>query len=447
MNCKDITDILPIDLGPQPQSSLIKSTRSRTDLTNVIEHIDKLLSKYIDRIIHTPEFLQLESTWLGIHRLIKTSQSNINIRISVLQLTKGEARELAIDNTINNSDHLYNIIYNQEFNMPGGQPYSLLICDYFFSHHEPDISILRYLAKVGETSLCPVITATSPQTLKLDRWYQLNHTYSLREVTQSESHIAWNQLREEAATKYLFLTAPCFLGRTTYKKNDESYKFSHNETISSQADYCWINAAFAQADCILKAFIQHGWCTAIRGRENGGIITNLPLTNSLKATEIALSDTQEKAMSDLGIVPLCHYKNTNFAVIFACNSLYKPSQYDTIEATQNAAISARLPYILAVSRFAHFLKIIARDKIGSFISKDNLEAWLNRWISQYVNANAESKELLKAKFPLAEARVSIMETEDNPGSYEAIIHLKPWLQLEELSASLRLVTQLPKQRG
>lgn len=444
MSYKIIDDISYKNRMDKKHYQLITTDVSAPDLPNMIDQIDLLLSHMIDQVLHHSKFKVLEATWHGVARMARASHRYDDVIIALYHTSKNELLSIARNAPTLDSDPLLECVFDQEFNTPGGTPYGTLICDFTFNHSQEDVTLLRYLANIGETAHCPVITAADPSLFAIDHWHDINKFRSLSDIVQSDAHISWNQLRQEESSKYIFLTIPRFLSRHLYKEASTQFTFTHNETIRCNEDYPWCNSAYLQAECIINSFIQHGWCTSIRGRENGGTISKLPLTNALKATEHQFSDTQEKCLSDLGLIPVCHYKHTDFAVIFACNSLHQPQEYDTCEASQNAKISSRLPYILAVSRFAHYLKIIARDKIGSFSDKESIEIWLNKWISQYVNANAKAREQLKAKFPLAEARISVADTPDHPGVYQATIHLRPWLQLEALSASLRLVTQLPK---
>lgn len=421
------------------------TTTRNSSIVSVIDDIDSYLQCSIDTILHHPQFQQLEASWIGISQQLETIKDNPAVTLKLMQLTKTELYHETQQSRTYEHSKLYNSIYSKEFNTPGGQPYSILIADYSFDASDDDIDILTYLSQIGHAALCPIISAASSQLFNLDNWSAIHQQHSLSQIPQLASHIRWSTLRKHDYSKFIFLTAPAYLGRRIYTKSTNNVQYSHQEHIQHMSHYCWVNSAYAQARCIINAYLQHGWCTAIRGKENGGAIYNLPLTHSLKATQALLTDSQEHELSKLGIIPLCHYKNTNYAVIFASESVHLAAEYDSIDATQNSRISARLPYILATSRFAHYLKIIARDKIGSFMEKDDLEIWLNRWISQYVNSNARSKSLLKARFPLADASITLEDDNDNPGHYHAIIHLKPWLLLEELSASLRLVTKLPKE--
>ncbi|PHQ79858.1 MAG: type VI secretion system contractile sheath large subunit, partial [Coxiella sp. (in: Bacteria)] len=429
----------------QCDQSLATCPQSVLDTT--IHQLDTLISAQLDEILHAPDYLTLAATWIGSHELIDCHTEQSNIKLKFLSLTQAELNSAANTSSAYDKSYLYQLIYDNEFNMPGGEPFDILIGDYYFDHNEQNIVSLTYLSHIASSAVCPFIAGISPTLFKVKQWADLHKVSTLSNLIATNDHIAWRELRASENSKFIVLAAPCYLGKYTQKAAANVTDYCYNELIQSDTDYCWVNAAFAQARCILQAYNTYGWCTAIRGREGGGQISRLPLTRDLCATQTQFTDSEEHALSQQGIIPLCHYKNTNYAVIFACDTLHQPKRYDDTIATSNAKISARLPYILATSRFAHYLKVIARDKIGTFMDRDDLEHWLNTWISQYVNANAKSRGDLKARFPLAEASVQVHDDADHPGRYQAIIHLKPWLQLEELSVSLRLVTDIPKSRS
>lgn len=421
---------------------IIPLPKSPNEINHTIESIDILLNHCLNKILHHADFQAIESTWLGIIKLCNT-QDHDDARLSILQLTKSELIEQALVSNDIESSHLFNLLYDQEFNMPGGIPYASLIGDYEFTHEQTDIAALNYIGKIAEYAFCPFISGASSKLLYQPDWSSRDKLDQINTIIQDNSHTAWNGCRESSHSKFISLIAPPFIGRYPYTSNPSTFNFSFSEEAKSHGAYCWVNGAFAQAYCLIRSFNISGWCTAIRGFDSGGKIDNLPLSHDLKATQCQFSDLEEKQLSAAGITTLCQYKRSNYAVIFSSETLHKATQYDDQQATFNAKISARLPYIMAVSRFTHFVKIIARDKIGSYMSYENVKHWLNQWLLQYVNANTDSSQLLKAKFPLAEAAVDVTQRTDSPGNYHAIIHLKPWLQLEELSVSMRLVTKLP----
>jgi type VI secretion system protein ImpC len=325
----------------------------------------------------------------------------------------------------------FKAIYEREFGTPGGQPYSLLLADYHFNHSDSDLALLQGLAGVGSASFCPIITGADPSLFGFNDWQSLSKPRSLATIFDSQDYAAWRSFRASDDSRFITLTMPRVLARANHSDGKR-------ETLP-----CWMNAAYPLAARIGDAMRTSGWPVAIRGAENGGKVYNLPLAQGC-STEVAITDRREAELSQLGFLPLCHYKNTNFAVFFGSQTSHLPARFDNDNATANAAIAARLPYLLTSSRIAHYLKVMARDKMGSFLEISDAERWLNQWILSYVNGNPNSKQALKAKYPLAEAHIKVTESTHSPGTYEATAWLRPWLQFEELTTSMRLVARLPQ---
>ncbi len=395
---------------------------TETSINKAIQYLDSLINKQLSHIMQQQAFKQLESHWQGLYYLCNHTDSRNNIKIKCLDITKTELAQDQHNAGKYDRSELFKKIYQTEFNMPGGEPYSLLVFDETFSHEQDDINLLDELSKISEKSFCPLISAASPKLFGFNQWTELSYPNDIEQIFEGSEYQKWQSLREKSNSRYITLTLP----RMAFKDN------------------CWINASYALTERMCNAFYQYGWCTAIRGFEGGGKISDLPLSTNQCPTEVSINDTREAELSRLGFIPLCHYQNTDHAVFFGSDSLHKPKHYDNDNASRNAQIAARLPYIMATSRFAHYLKVIARDKVGSFMQREEVEHWLNHWINQYVNGNANSKQSLKNKYPLAEAKVEVSEIADKAGSYQATAWLKPWLQLEELSTSLRLVAEIPK---
>jgi type VI secretion system protein ImpC len=322
------------------------------------------------------------------------------------------------------------------------------------------------MSNVAAAAFCPFISAADPNLVGLDSWSELSKPRDLEKVFESVEYTRWRSFRDSEDARFTVLTMPRVLARLPYGENTKPVEeFSYEEAPSGPEgqplamehdDYCWMNASYVMGTRLTEAFAKYGWCTAIRGAEGGGKVEGLPAhvftsddgDPDLKCpTEIGITDRREAELSKLGFLPLCHYKNTDYAVFFGAQSTQRPKVYDRPEATANAAISARLPYMMATARFAHYLKVMARDKIGSFMEASDCEAWLNRWILNYVNGNPDSGPELKAKFPLAEAKIEVQEIPGQPGAYNAVAWLRPWLQMEELTASLRMVASIPKAGG
>jgi type VI secretion system protein ImpC len=419
-------------------------------LNQAIQQIEELLSLQLAEIIHHQDFLDLEARWLAIQQLSERYSSSSQIKIKIMQLTKEElSHDLCSSSTIDTSE-LHNKLYQQEFGSSGGQPYGALIGDYEFSHQQQDPLVLSKMAQLAALSFCPFLSSASANLLGLQSWQELNKPRSLAPLVDGPDYIQWQQLRDMDEARFIYLCLPRVLARAPYQSNDHHSSFNFNEASQQWTHYSWMNAAYSLAGLLANAFIQYGWCTHIRGVEGGGKVSELPTTSInhqpqlASPTETTITDSREAELSQLGLLPLCHYKHTNFAVFFGAESLQKAKVYDSTRASENSKISARLPYIMATSRFAHYLKMMGRDKIGSFISASDAEDWLNRWILNYVNGNNNSNSELKAKYPLREAKITVVESAGNPGTYQATAWLCPWLQMEELTTSMRLVAELPK---
>ena len=427
-----------------------------------IAAIDRKLSQQLNVIMHDPKFTKLEGTWRGMHYLVMNSETSTNLKIRVLNIPKRElTRDLQRAVEFDQSQ-LFKKIYENEFGTPGGEPYGALIGDYEWTQHPDDVETLRLVSNIAAGAFAPFISAAGPGMFGFDSYTELAKPRDLAKIFESADYTKWRSFRDSEDARFVSLVMPRTLARAPYgaatKPIDE---FAYEEAPYDDAgaaksmehtDYCWMNAAYAMGARLTNAFAQYGFCTAIRGAEGGGKVENLPThvfssdDGDLDAkcpTELAITDRREFELSNLGFLPLCHYKNTDYSVFFGAQSVQKPKKYDRPEATANAAISARLPYLMASSRFAHYLKIMARDKVGSFMEAADVERWLNRWILNYVNGNENAGQEMKARYPLREARVEVREIPGKPGSYNAVAHLRPWLQMEELTTSLRMVARIP----
>jgi type VI secretion system protein ImpC len=357
-------------------------------------------------------------------------------------------------------------LYENEFGSPGGEPYGALIGDYEFTSHPEDIDLLRHMSNVAAASFAPFITAAGAGMFGFESWTELSKPRDLEKIFESQEYMKWRSFRDSEDSRFVTMAMPRVLSRLPYGSATKAIdEFAYEEAplradgtpqAMDHDDYPWMNAAYVLGTRMTDAFAQYGWCTAIRGAEGGGKVENLPThifesddgdADSKCPTEIGITDRREAELSKLGFLPLCHYKNTDYAVFFGAQTTQKPKKYDRPEATANAAISARLPYMMATSRFAHYLKIMARDKIGSFMEAEDCEDWLNRWILNYVNNNADSGPDMKARYPLREARVEVKEIPGRPGSYNAVAYMRPWLQMEELTTSMRMVARIPQVGG
>lgn len=459
----DAKDML-VSLVEEAQKGVVKWDKNLLITINAaINNLDSLISKQLATIMESKPYRELEGAWRGLSYLVMNTETGTSLKIKVLNIAKKELQRDLEKAVEFDQSQLFKKIYENEFGTPGGEPYGVLIGSYYFSNHPDDIEMLSKISGVAAAAFCPFISATSPELFGFDSWSELSKPRDLAKIFDSAEYARWRNFRESEDARFVTLTLPRALARLPYGKSTHPIEeFDFEETLldtqgkSKQLDhenYCWMNAAYLLGVRLTTAFSIYGWCTAIRGAEGGGKVEGLPMhifksddgdIDSQCPTEIGITDRREAELSKLGFLSLCHYKNTAYAVFFGAQTVQKPLQYDTPAATANAAISARLPYIMAASRFAHYLKIMARDKIGSFMETADVEVWLNRWIVNYVNGNLDSGQEMKAKYPLAEAKVQVKEIPGQPGSYHAIAWLRPWLQLEELSTSLRLVARIPK---
>ena len=424
--------------------------------------IDRKLSDQLNAIMHDPKFTQLEGSWRGLHHLVQNSETGTSLKIKVLNIPKRDlSRDLQRAVEFDQSQ-LFKKIYENEFGTPGGEPYGALIGDYEWSQHPDDIETLRLISNVAAGAFAPFISAAGPGMFGFDSWTELSRPRDLAKIFESADYTKWRSFRDSEDSRFVSLVMPRTLARLPYGAATKAIdEFNYEEAPYDAAgaakpmehgDYCWMNAAYAMGARMTDAFAKYGFCTAIRGAEGGGKVENLPThvftsddgdLDTKCPTEIAITDRREFELSNLGFLPLCHYKNTDYSVFFGAASVQKPKKYDRPEATSNAAISARLPYLMASSRFAHYLKVMARDKVGSFLEAGDVERMLNRWISNYVNVNENAGQEMKARYPLREARIEVREIPGRPGSYNAVAHIRPWLQMEELTTSLRMVARIP----
>jgi type VI secretion system protein ImpC len=434
---------------------------SRT-ISNAIAAIDSVMSRQLAEILHHPDYQKLEGSWRGLHHLVMNSETGADLKIRVMNIGKRELFK-DLDKAIEfDQSQIFKKIYEAEFGSPGGEPYATLIGDYEFTNHPEDIDLLSKMSQVGAAGFCPFITASAPELLGMESFTELSKPRDLEKIFLDESYTKWRSFRDSDDSRFVVLTMPRSLSRLPYGKNTkvvEEFDFEEVELDEKgnakpvpHQHYAWMNTSYVLGARLTDAHAKFGWCTAIRGAENGGKVEGLPAhvftaddgDKDLKCpTEIAITDRREAELSKLGFLPLCHYKNTDYAVFFGAQTAQKAKKYDRPEATANAAISARLPYIMATSRIAHFLKVIARDKIGSFMERQDCEEWLKRWIANYVSTDPHPSDEVKARYPLAEAEIKVEEIPGAPGSYNAVAWLRPWLQLEELSTSLRMVAKIP----
>lgn len=431
-------------------------------IESMIAEIDRKLSEQINQIMHHADFQALEGTWRGLHHLVNNTETDEMLKIRVLNISKKDLGKTIkkFKGTAWDQSPLFKKLYEEEFGTPGGEPYGCLVGDYHFDHSPPDVEILGGMAQIAAAAHAPFISGSDPKVMNMDSWQELSNPRDLTKIFQSAEYAPWRSLRESEDAKYVGLAMPRFLSRLPYGSKTapvEEFDFEEDTEGADHNKYTWSNSAYAMGVNINKAFKLYGWCSRIRGVESGGMVEGLPCHTfptddggvDMKCpTEIAITDRREAELAKNGFMPLSHWKNTDYAVFVGAQSLHKPAEYDDADATANANLGARLPYLFATCRFAHFLKCIVRDKIGSFKERADMETWLNNWIMQYVEPDpSNATEEAKARRPLAAAEVVVDEVEGNPGYYSSKFFLRPHYQLEGLTVSLRLVSKLPSQKG
>ena len=437
-----------------------------TDVMNTVEAlvaaIDKKLTEQINEILHCEAFQKVESAWRGLHYLVSNTESDEQLKVRVMNVSKTELyRTLRkYKGSAWDQSPLFKKLYEQEYGQFGGHPYGAIVADYYFDNSGPDVDLLSQMAKICAASHAPFIAAAAPSVMLMESWGELANPRDIAKLFETPEHAGWRALRESEDSRYIGLTLPRFLARAPYgaKSNPvDSFDFEEDTADGDSSRYVWANSAYAMAANINRSFKHYGWCTRIRGIESGGAVDDLPVhifpsdeggMASTCPTEIAVSDRREAELSKAGFLPLVHMKNSGMAAFIGAQSLHKPAEFDDPVATANASLAARLPYLFACNRFAHYLKCIVRDKIGSFKSREDMQRWLSDWVIHYVDGSPEhSSNETKSRRPLAEASVVVDEVEGNAGYYTAKFFLRPHYQLEGLTVSLRLVSKLPSVEG
>ncbi|UWR16389.1 type VI secretion system contractile sheath large subunit [Sulfitobacter sp. M368] len=430
-------------------------------LEAMVAEIDRKLSEQINQIIHHEEYQELESAWRGLHFLVNNTETDEMLKIRVFNISKKELHKTVrkFKGTAWDQSPIFKKLYGEEYDQIGGEPYGCLVGDYYFDHTPPDVELLGEMAKISAAGHAPFLAAAAPSLMQFENWGELSNPRDLTKIFQTPEYAGWRSLRDSEDSKYLGLAMPKFLGRQPYgaKSNPvEEFAFEEETGDGDSSKFAWVNAAYGMAMNINRSFKEYGWCSRIRGVESGGTIEGLPTHTfptddggvDMKCpTEVTIGDRREAELAKAGLMPLLHRKNTDVASFIGAQSLHKPAVYDDPDATANANLAARLPYLFATCRFAHYLKCMVRDKVGSFKERAEMERWLNDWIMQYVDGNpGTSSEDTKARKPLAAAEVVVEADEENPGYYRSQFYLRPHYQLEGLSVSLRLVSKLPSEK-
>ncbi|MDH3376840.1 MAG: type VI secretion system contractile sheath large subunit [Gammaproteobacteria bacterium] len=443
------------------QTALISDDAVAT-IEALIAEIDHKLTEQVNQILHHEDFQRLEGAWRGLHHLVNNTETDEMLKIRVMNISKKDLGKTlkSYKGTSWDQSPIFKKLYEEEYGQFGGEPYGCLIGDYHFDQSPPDVEMLGQMSQIAAAIHAPFIAGAAPTIMQMDSWQELSNPRDLTKIFTTPEYAAWRSLRDSEDSRYIGLAMPRFLARLPYgARTDpvEEFDFEEDTGSADHTKYTWANSAYAMAVNINQSFKFYGWCSRIRGVESGGLVESLPTHTfptddggvDMKCpTEIAISDRREAELAKNGFMPLIHRKNSDFAAFIGAQSLQKPAEYDDPDATANANLAARLPYLFATCRFAHYLKCIVRDKIGSFKERDDMQRWLQNWIMKYVDGDPEhSSETVKARKPLAAAEVIVDEVEGNPGYYTSKFFLRPHYQLEGLTVSLRLVSKLPSLKG
>lgn len=444
------------------QDTALVSEDSVASIQAIIAEIDKKLTDQVNAIMHHEEFTKLEGAWRGLHHLVNNTETDEHLKIRVMNISKQELGKTMkkFKGVAWDQSPLFKKVYGAEFDTLGGEPYGCLVGDYHFDHSAPDVELLTGMSQVAAAAHAPFISGAAPGVMQMDSWDELTNPRDLTKVFTTPEYAAWRALRDSEDAKYLGLAMPRFLARIPYGASTspvEEFDFEEETGGGDSSNYVWANSAYAMAVNINRSFKEYGWCSRIRGVESGGAVEGLPVHTfpsddggvDMKCpTEVSIGDRREAELAKNGFMPLLHRKNTSSAAFIGAQSLQKPAEYDDPDATANANLAARLPYLFATCRFAHYLKCMVRDKVGSFKEREDMQRYLQDWITQYVDGDpANSGEITKAQKPLANAEVVVQEVEGNPGYYSSQFFLRPHYQLEGLSVSLRLVSKLPSAKA
>lgn len=452
---------LPIDRRPAlPDRVTATDLRLRIDRT--IALIDTLLTEQVNAVIHHPRFQALEAAWRSLRRLVRTAGANPRIKIRVLDLRWAElCRDL--ERTIEfDQSHLFYKIYEEEFGTPGGEPFGLLIGDYHIAHRRgpgrstDDVAALREMSRIAAAAFAPFIVGVTPEFFGLDSFAELCLPVNLPAIFQLPEYLRWRSFQDTEDSRFVGLVMPRILARQTYRDDDSRVdEFRFEEECGAHEQLLWGAGAYGFAGVVMRAFAESGWFTHIRGGilgiEEGGLIPELEIPSfetddrgvaTIFPAEVTIEDRQEAELGELGLIPMVRANGTSLAVFCGNASAQRPKTYDRLATTVNARLSSMLQYILCVCRFAHYLKVIGRETLGSVKSAAEVEQRLQSWIGQFVNVNEHASLATMAQYPLREARIEVRELPGKPGAYYCTASLKPHFQLERVETSFRLVTEL-----
>lgn len=443
------TQILDEGMKAAPDKGVVAMINER------VAEIDKIISAQLNAIMHHEDFQALEASWTGLHDMVFGTETSSRLKLRLMNVSKKELLkdlETAVDHDMS---VLFKKVYEEEYGTFGGQPYSLLIGDYYFGRHPQDMALLQRISKVAAASHAPFIASAAPALFDMRAFTELGIPRDLSKIFDSAELATWRGFRESEDSRYVAMVLPKYAARLPYgaKTNPvETFGFEEDVDGKDHNKYLWANSAYQLGLRITDAFAKYGWSTAIRGVEGGGKVSGMT-AHAYKTdegdvvlkcpTEVTITDRREKELNDLGFIAVVNSKGSDYSAFFGGQTTNKPKIYNLDSANANASLSSRLPYVLAASRFAHYLKVMMRDKIGSFQTAASVSAYLNNWLSEYVLLSSNASQESKAKFPLSEGRVDVVEVPGKPGAFQATVYLKPHFQMEELSASIRLVAELP----
>ncbi len=440
--------------------AILDAKNVRGAIEGVVAGIDLLLTRQLNAILHAPDYQALEATWRGLHMLVRASRKDMGVKVRAMSIGKRElARTLRkFRGHAWDQSPLFRRLYDEEFGQLGGEPYGALVADYEFDHRPDDVALLSDMAMIAAAAHAPFIAAAAASLLGMDSWAEVANPRDLVRIAATPEYAAWRALRDQQDARYVGLAMPRFLARLPYGAATDpldAFAFEEDTDGSDCSRLLWANAAWAFGANLARAFSDHGWCCRIRGIDRGGVVEGLPVLRHPTAngnvdrrtvTEICITERRESELASLGLIPLVHRKNSDAAAFISAQSLQRPQVFDDPDATSNANLSARLPYLFASCRFAHYLKCIVRDKVGATMSRTRLSAYLSEWLLGYVDGSpATSSEEFKAAHPLSAGRVVLEDVEDKPGQFEAKVFLTPHYQLEGLSVAIRLVSRIPAQ--
>lgn len=440
---------------PGPQDVFLRADR-------LVALIDAALSKQVSRILHHPRFKEMEARWRGLMLLLRASRNAPDVKIKVLTVSWHELGRAMERATEFDQSRAFELVYSQEFGMPGGEPFGLLIGDYEVSHL-PDqagldpIGVIGGLSAVAAAAFCPFVAAASPRLLQLDSFNDLVRLPDLSRLFSDPALRRWKRLRAREDTRFVGLVAPPILLRGRYEPNsrDRTDGFAFSEETSTDGEQLlWGNGAFAFASVAIQRFLQSGWFADLRGSpqddDGGGLVSALaPFDLGLEShglteqppVQVRMNSLQEQQLSELGLVPLSTDYLSSTAVFNSNQSLHEPATFDSVYGNQNARLASMLQYVLCASRFAHYLKVILREEVGRLSDASSIQSTLEKWLSNYTLGNDDADVSLRSRFPLRLAQVSVEELVGKAGSFTCSVRLQPHFQLDDVATSFQLLTE------